>query len=140
LAQEKGSLSHLPFLLSTSGEIALAQNDLDAAEQYFSQGLALAEGIPIPERIAGLTANLGLVARRRGQNDLARQRLSDALEQADQLGARHLGVRIRIWLAPLLSAANARQRLREAGDLAEQGGFHRLLDEIAQLEQSLPPS
>jgi tetratricopeptide (TPR) repeat protein len=138
LAEERGSLSHLPFLLSTSGEIALAGLDLDAAEAYFSQGLALAEQIPIPERIAGLTANLGLVARQRGQSDLARQRLSDALERADRLGTGHLGVRIRIWLAPLLSPAEARQRLREARDIAEPSGYHRLIEEIAQLEQSLP--
>jgi tetratricopeptide (TPR) repeat protein len=140
LAEERGSLSHLPFLLSTSGEIALAGNDLDAAEAYFSQGLALAEQIPVPERIAGLTANLGLVARQRGQSDLARQRLSDALERADQLGTGHLGVRIRIWLAPLLPPAEARQRLREARHIAQPNGYHRLLEEITQLEQSLAPA
>jgi tetratricopeptide (TPR) repeat protein len=140
LAQERGSLSHLAYLFSTSGEIALAQNDLDAAEKYFSEGLTLAEQIPVPERIAGLTANLGLVARQRGQNDLARQRLSEALEHANQLGTHHLGVRIRIWLTPLLSSANAHQCLLEARSIAEQSGYHRLLDEIAQLEQSLPPA
>jgi tetratricopeptide (TPR) repeat protein len=137
LAQEKGSLSHLPYLFSTSGEIALAQNDLEAAENYFREGLSLAERIPIPERIVGLTANLGFVARQRGQSDLARQRLSGALEQANQFGTRHLGVRIRIWLAPLLPPANARQYLQEARSIAEQSGYGRLLDEIAQLEQSL---
>src|SRR4029079_7927326 len=66
LAQEKGSLTHLPYLYSTAGEIALAHEELDVAEQYFRDGLSLAEQIPIPERIAGCTANLGLVARRRG--------------------------------------------------------------------------
>jgi DNA-binding SARP family transcriptional activator/Tfp pilus assembly protein PilF len=140
LAQERGSLSHLPYLFSTSGEIALAQNDLDTAEKYFSEGLSLAEQIPVPERIAGLTANLGLVARQRGQNDLAQQRLSNALEQANQLGTHHLGVRIRIWLAPLLSPSAARQCLYEARSMAEQSGYHRLLDEIKQLEQDLLPS
>jgi Tfp pilus assembly protein PilF len=127
-------------LFSTSGEIALAQNDLAAAENYFSEGLTLAERIPVPERIAGLTANLGLVARQQGQHDLARQRLAAALDYANQLGTRHLGVRIRIWLAPLLPPAEARLYLHEARTLAEQSGFQRLLEDIAQLEQSLLPS
>ncbi len=69
LAQERGSLSHLPYLYSTSGEIALAAHDLDTAEKYFRDGLRLAEQIPLPERIAGITANLGLVAKARGQLD-----------------------------------------------------------------------
>jgi len=53
LAEERGSLSHLPYLYSTSGEIALANGDLDAAEKYFRDGLMLAEQTPIPERVAG---------------------------------------------------------------------------------------
>ncbi len=47
LAQERGSLSLLPFLYSTSGEIALASGDLDAAEKYFRDGLTLAKQTPI---------------------------------------------------------------------------------------------
>jgi tetratricopeptide (TPR) repeat protein len=139
VAQEKGSLSHLPFLLPTSGEIALAQNDLDAAEKYFDEGLTLARRIPVPERIAGLTANLGLVARARGQETLAVERLMDALARADELGAGHLAVRIRIWLAPLLPSSAARDRLAEARRIAAAKGFQRLLDEIAQLEVQLTP-
>jgi predicted ATPase len=138
VAQEKGSLTHLSYLLSTSGEIALAQNDLDAAEKSFAEGLAIAEQVTIPERIAGLTANLGLVAQRRGLTELAQQHLSDALARADQLGVRHLAVRIRLWLAPLLPPLEARNRLREARTIAEESGFSRLLDEIVQLEQELP--
>ena len=99
LAKEKSSLSHNPYLYSTSVEIALAQNDLDGAEKYFNKGLTLAEQVPSPERIAGMTANLGLVARQRGELDLARERLGKALDLARQLGSHHLQVRIRIWLA-----------------------------------------
>lgn len=139
LAKEKGSLSHLPYLYSTSGEIALAQDDLGAAESYFSQGLSLARQIPVPERIAGLTANLGNVASKRGQKDVALQRLEEARTRADQLGVHHLGARIRIWLAPLLPVSQARQYLQDARGLAEEGGFQRLLDEIEALERSLPP-
>ena len=135
LATERGSLTHLPYLLSTSGEIALGRDDLEAAEDYFTQGLRLAERVPVPERIAGLTANLGLVAQRRGQEELARQRLADALNLADQLGVLHLAVRIRCWLAPLLSPGEARLQLQEARRIAEKSGFGHLLEDIASLEE-----
>jgi predicted ATPase len=135
LAQERGSLSHLPYLYSTSGEIALAAGNLDAAEKYFSDGLALAEQIPIPERIAGMTANLGLVAKERGDIDLARERFQTALNLVEPLGNRHLEVRIRIWLAPMLSVKDARVCLNSARILAEQGELQGLLDEIGELEK-----
>jgi len=135
LAQERGSLTHLSYLLSTSGEIALAQGDLDLAETYFNDGLALARQVPIAERIAGHTANLGLVAVRRGQAELARARLREALVQAQAVGGGHLGVRIRLWLAPLVPPAEAAGLLREARAVAEEAGYFGLLDEISRLEQ-----
>ncbi len=137
LAQERGSLSHLPYLYSTSGEIALATGDLDTAEKYFRDGLALAEQIPIPERIAGMTANLGLVAKQRGDLTLARERLHSSLNLVEPLGNHHLEVRIRIWLAPLLSSSDARRCLKSARILAEQDGLRGLLEEINQLEEEL---
>jgi tetratricopeptide (TPR) repeat protein len=137
LAQERGSLSHLPYLYSTSGEIALAANDLDTAEKYFRDGLRLAEQIPLRERIAGMTANLGLVAKARGEMDLARERLQKALTVVQPLGNHHLEVRIRIWLAPLLTAQDARSCLNSARILAERDGLYGLLEEIKQLTLSL---
>ena len=139
LARERGSLSHMPHLLSTSGEIALAHGRLDEAEGYFSEGLRLAEQIPLPERVAGLTANLALVDRRRGRDEQARQRLEQALDLADRLGNRHLAVRIRLWLAPLLSPAEGRARLQEARQIAAQSGFNNLLEEVDRLEHENPP-
>jgi tetratricopeptide (TPR) repeat protein len=134
LAQEKGTLTLLTYLYSTLGEIALAANDLEGAEGYFAEGLGFAERFSMPERIAGLTANLGLVARQRGDTTLAVHRLSTALARADTLGTRHLAAQIRIWLAPLLPPTEARTHLAEARALAESGGRRRLLDEIARLE------
>src|SRR5207248_10804151 len=67
LAQEYGNLGVMTYLYSTKGEIALAQGDPAAAEQSFKQGLSLAERLNMPERVAGLTANLGLVAQARGE-------------------------------------------------------------------------
>ena len=137
LAQAKGVLGLQTFLLSTLGEIALAHGDLEAAEKYFADGLALAEQLSIPERIAGLTANLGLVAVQRGQTALAVHRLSTALARADGLGARHLAGQIRLWLVPLLPPAEARASLAEARAIAESGGRRRLLEEVSRLEEQL---
>ena len=134
LAQERGSLTHLSYLYSTSGEIALAQGDLDLAEKYFNEGLSLARQVPIAERIAGHTANLGLVALRRGQLELARARLRQALAQAQAVGAGHLGVRIRLWLAPLAPPKETAQLLAEARAVAQQSGYFGLLEEINQLK------
>ena len=137
LAREKGVLPLLPYLHSTRGEIALAARDLETAEAHFVEGLALAKRFAIPERIAGLTANLGLVARERGQTTLAVHRFSTALARADALGTRHLAAQIRLWLAPLLPPDEARKCLAEARQIAESGGRKRLLEEVERLEGRL---
>lgn len=137
LAQEKGILSALPYLWSTQGEIALAQNDLPAAEQCFNEGLSLAQQFSVPERIAGLTANLGLVAQQRGQRRRARDYLSTALAQAEELNLRHLAVQIRLWLVPLLPPAEAQMYLADARSVAEQDGYERLLAEADRLEAEI---
>jgi tetratricopeptide (TPR) repeat protein len=137
LAQEKGQLGLLPFLYSTQGEIALASGDVEAAEACFRAGLELAQRFSIPERIAGMTANLGLVAVQRGQKDLAIHHLSEALGLADSLGSRHLAAQIRLWLAPLLPPGPARIRLAEARAFAEATGRKRLLDEVARIQAGL---
>jgi tetratricopeptide (TPR) repeat protein len=134
LAQEKGVLSMLPYLWSTLGEIALAQNDLTAAEQHFKEGLALARQFSLPERIAGLTANLGLAAKQRGHHELAVEHLSAALAQAESLNIRFLATQIRVWLAPLLPPAEAHPHLVTARATAEQDGYEGLLAEAVRLE------
>jgi DNA-binding SARP family transcriptional activator len=136
LAQEQGTLGLQPFLLSTLGEIEL-DHDLDAAEKYFTDGLTLSERLSMPERIAGLTANLGRVAQRRGETALAIHRLSTALARAETLGLLHLAAQIRLWLAPLLPPAEARVQLAEARAIAESGGRKRLLEEIEQAERKM---
>ena len=137
MAWEKGSLPHIPYLLSTLGEIALAKGDLEQAEHYFAEGLMQAEKIPILERIAGLKANLGLVYRQRKDPEKAKEHLLDALARAEELGGGHLAVRIRIWLASVTPSAAARTYLQEARQIAQKSGFSGLLDEIAQLELDL---
>jgi hypothetical protein len=66
--------------------------------------------------------------------------LRQALEQAQAVGARHLEVRIRLWLAPLEPAADAERLLAEARTLAHGANFAQLLEEIDRLEKELPPA
>jgi hypothetical protein len=51
------------------------------------------------------------------------------------LGIRHLAAQIRIWLAPLLPAAEARATFAEARTFAESSGRKRLLAEIIEVEK-----
>lgn len=135
IAQEKGMLMLFSYLLSTRGEIALAQEEFETAEQAFKQALAHAQRLHQPERIAGLTANMGLLALARGQNDLAIHHLSTALTQADAISSRFLGAQIRLWLAPLLPAESARPHLEEARATITAAGYRHLLPQLERLEQ-----
>jgi DNA-binding SARP family transcriptional activator len=137
LAKEKGMLTQLTYLYSTSGEIALARGELDDAERSFLQGLELAGRLSNAERLAGLTANLGLVSIRRGQTSLAIHRLSTALARADTAGTHHLAALIRIWLAPLLPVEEAKSTLAEARVIAERGQRRLLLDQIEEIEKKI---
>jgi tetratricopeptide (TPR) repeat protein len=136
LAREQGVLGLQPFLLSTLGEIEL-ERDVATAERYFNEGLMLAERLSMPERIAGLTANLGRVASQRGATALAIHRFSTALTKAEALGLAHLAAQIRLWLVPLLPPAEARAVLNEVKAVAESSGRKRLLEEAQQLEEQL---
>ncbi len=137
LAQEKGVVGLQTYLYSTLGEIALAAGELDVAEAHFKAGLALAEAFHISERVAGITANLGLLAIQRGQPAAAIHHLSTALGLADALGTRHLAVRVRLWLAPLLPLPEAHRRLAEARSMADESGRQGLLEEARQVEEKL---
>ena len=137
LTNEYGAPGLQPYLLSTRGEIALARGDLDAAEASFMAGLTLAERLVVPERVAGITANLGLVALQRGRTTLAIHRLSTAMARADALGTRHLAAQIRIWLAPILPPDEAHALLAQARTIAESGGRRRLLADIDRVERTL---
>lgn len=135
IAESRGVLTLLPYLYSTLGEIDLAEEHLAAAEEHFKKGLELAQRQSSPERIAGLTANLGLVALQRGEIPLAIHRLSSALTRADTLGIHHLAAQIRIWLAPLLPPAERRTTLETARRMAEEGGRRGLLTQIDSLKE-----
>jgi hypothetical protein len=115
------------------GEIALAQGDLESAERSFFEGLDIAERYGILERIAGIEANIGLVARAREDIDSATKHLQHAMAKADALGVHHLAAQIRIWLATLVGDNEAIQRLDEASVLANNGERQLLLTQIAAI-------
>ncbi|TAK36361.1 MAG: hypothetical protein EPO21_02785 [Chloroflexota bacterium] len=134
LARENGLLAYQPHLLSNLGEIALADGDLEAAGKYLTEGLDLTERFFIPYPIAGLMANLGRLAERRGQTATAVHWLSRALARADAMGTRHLAAQIRLWLIPLLPPTAAEACMAEVRTMAERQGRQCLLEEIARLE------
>jgi tetratricopeptide (TPR) repeat protein len=123
------------YLFSTSGEIALAQGDIDGAERHFREGLEIAERFGLPERMAGLHANLGLVARAREDIPLAIRQLTGAMHEADTLGIQHLAAQIRIWLASITPTEQAITYLTTAEQLARHGGRTLLLSQIMTLKQ-----
>jgi tetratricopeptide (TPR) repeat protein len=137
LAQRAGIQMVQSYLLSTAGEIALAQGDVNGAERLFYEGLSIAERYGMPERIAGLHANLGLVALTQEDEQQAQTALTQALHEADAAGVHHLATQIRIWLAPLLKKPEATEILAQAEILATMGQRKKLLDDIAQIRQRL---
>jgi hypothetical protein len=125
------------YLLSTMGEIALAQEDFTTAEIAFNQALAHAQRFNQPERVAGVTANLGLLALARGQTELAVHRLATALAQADAISSRFLAAQIRLWLAHLVVSDHARTYLSAARAIITSGRYQRLLPELERQEARL---
>ncbi len=137
LAREKGVIGLEAYLLSTYGEVALAAGELDLAEKCFTEGQEVAERFEVKERVAGLTANLGLVALAKGQTALAIHRLSTALGLADALGTRHLAAQIRLWLVPLLPGSQAGGLLEEARSFAIESGRMLLIEQADRLLEEI---
>jgi transcriptional regulator with XRE-family HTH domain len=117
-------------------KVARQQQATDALSSLAPAASSPVPPFPIPERIAGMTANLGLVAKARGHSDLAREQLQKALKFVEPVGNHHLEVRTRIWLAPMLAKAEARACLNAARALARQDGLKGLLEEIERLEKN----
>lgn len=137
LARAQGFLNMNGYLLSTLGEIALAQGNLDQAEDYFSQGLALAHRLTQPERIAGITANLGHVAVARGATEAAVRLFSQALELAQAIPNSYLTAQIRLWLARHLPPEQAQTHLDAAQNVIAAAGYGRLQAEWKALAQAI---
>ncbi len=137
ISQKNGMLGLQTYLNSTLGEIALAAGEFEKAEMFFEKGLDLAQRFNITERIAGITANQGLLAKERGRSELALHYLSTALGQAQALGAEHLKAQIHLWLTPMLPGEAGREHLALAKDIATHSQRRRLLEQAAELEKRL---
>jgi tetratricopeptide (TPR) repeat protein len=134
LAQEKGLLGVLPYLYSTMGEIKLAEGDLKEAEKDFQHGFLLAEQLGNSERMAGLTANQGRLAKAKGETSLAIHLLSTSLAQAEAIQALHLSAQIRLWLAPMLPEHQRKAALNRVRQFADEGKRKFLRKQLEDIE------
>ena len=119
LAEKHAFLLPSQYLYSTQGEIALAEGKLDEAEMWFKRSLAEAERYSNQVQIANIRANLGLVARERGEFDEAIRLLEVAKEAIDNLAQPFLQTQIDLRLAELYlqqgEKAAAEKALNRAG-------------------------
>ncbi len=90
------------YLLSTRGELALAEHDWTTATDWFERGLQAAESQANHAQIANYHANLGLAARGAGDVERALELLEQAYAAAERLVAPFLQTQIELWLAETL--------------------------------------
>ena len=101
LTEERGLSLPLVWLLSTRGEIALAEGQWDEARRWFERGLAEVEPYGHLALMANCRANLGLAARGSGDLDGALADLAAARDALSCLLDPHLQIRVDLWLAEL---------------------------------------
>ena len=107
------------YLLSTRGEIELAEGQWAEAEEWVNASLAEARKHNNVAHIAKCLANLALAARGRGDLGTALMLLEEAAELAAPLTARYMQVQIQLWLAETYLARGERAAAAEALGRAE---------------------
>jgi DNA-binding SARP family transcriptional activator/tetratricopeptide (TPR) repeat protein len=129
------------YLYSTRGEIALAEGDFDGADTWFAQALEEAERHDNQAQAAGIVANQGLVARKRGNLDEALLLLEEAHHKLERLSSPHLQIKVDLWLTELYhrrgehaAALDALYRAEGRPATSERAG---LRDWAARLRQVL---
>jgi tetratricopeptide (TPR) repeat protein len=131
----------LPYVYSTRGEIALAENQLDEAAEWFTRGLQEAEHARNVEQKAGCLANLALVDRQRGDLDAAVVQLESARATLDSIAVLHLRIKIELWLAETYQQrgeiAASNEALRRAESLLVDGDRRLLQDWAMRIRRSL---
>ena len=102
------------------GEMALAEGTLDEAESWLNRALSEAQNSRNQLQPANIHAKLGLVARQRGDFDLALKYLTQAHHALTNEGATHLQTQIDLWLAELYIERGEESRASEALCRAEE--------------------
>lgn len=120
MVAEYGLQLPLQYLFSTRGELALAQNQLDEAQEWFTHGLDEAQLNGNVPQVANYLANLSLVARERYDYQMAQNLLDEAEAQLHDLNAPFLRTQLVLWRAELWL------------HLGDQQQAHTLLQDIAQ--------
>ena len=108
LADQYGLGMSREYLLSTCGEIELADGHWTEAEEWFNASLAEAQGHNNVAHVAKCRANLALVARGRGDLDTALILLEEAAELAAAVTARYMQAQIDLWLTEVYLARGER--------------------------------
>jgi DNA-binding SARP family transcriptional activator len=119
LAEARSFFLPLQYLYSTRGEIALAEGLPDEAEVWFKRALAEAEKYGNQLQAANIRANLGLVARARGDLEQALDLLETAQSAVAATSATHLQTQIDLWLAELHLQRGERAAAEESLTQAE---------------------
>ncbi len=135
LADQRALRVPLQHLYSTRGEIALAEERWNEAEDWFKRGMAEAERNGNTREIVNARANLGVAAQGKGSADAAVMLLESARESAAPLEDRHLQIKIDLELAEVYLQRGERKAAREALRRAEtrlQERPRRLFEEWAQ--------
>jgi DNA-binding SARP family transcriptional activator len=143
LAESEEIRMPLQYLYSTRGEIALAEDKWDEAEEWFQRGMAEAERNGNVVQAANYRLNVGLAARGRGDLDGAIILIDAAREQARQLTAPHLQAQIDLWLTEVYLQRSERAAANEALRRVEAHLAHsdrmRLKEWASRLREQLNP-
>lgn len=119
LAEAYGLRLMLEYLFSTRGEIAIAEDQMDEAEDWIKRSLDVARERNNAAHVAKCQANLGRIAHRRGDLDTALLQLEEAAASAAALTARYLQTQIDLWLGELYATRGERIAAFEALSRAE---------------------
>ena len=101
LAESASLRVPLQFIYSTSGEIAMADQQWEEAEKWFKRALIEVERTGNKRQLANNYANLALAARGHGDSDSALLLFEQAYANLGHMSAPHLHIQLDLWLTEL---------------------------------------
>lgn len=141
LAEVYGLRLMLEYLFSTRGEIALAEDQLDEAENWIQRSLDVARERNNAAHMAKCQANLGRIAHRRGELDTALLQLEEAAASAAVLTAAYMQTQIDLWLGELYATRGERiaacEVLSRAEDRLADNRYGQLIQQATELRARL---